>query len=617
MKLTKIKISNFKNMVEYEHTFNEKQEIIAAEFGGGKSTIFEAYKWAFGFDVSNYEPTIERNLISGIKTNVTVEFEKDGLDFSVSRISYRSKSTVVNTFDFCGNPVKTLKAFREKIENLFGLDYTTLEILMDIKRFTATDNSKWTWKEQREFLFKLLKIDDSVNTILNKEKYAWIKEQFVKDRQLTEIDILKKLNMDKSTFEKFVDGNMAIIDNNRNKIASYKSVDYESLKKEKAEIESRIEFLSNSSNKAKKTEKVLEKTKELDKLYTKLSAETQRINKEKQDISHKKVELQRLQNEYSVKNSDYISELKKTDKTLEVVNKDIEEINNYVFDESEKVCKYCGATLDEETIKNKIQNFEHEKENRILSLKESEKILIEKKKQLFISLKENKQAYEDIAAELQELNSKIVSEKEVADINAQIENLNSEIKSLKVADVNAEAEKEIAELKERLNVINGDLYHESLIIDLQSENDNLLAQNKEYAVKEQKRLQYEQQVNDFINEKISIVTEVIKEKFNVIGFQFFKYNRTDGEQKNICAVMYNGSDYSQCSVGQKIALNFYLNESLQNIFNTDFPVWVDDIGSAKIFESKHQMIGLLTDNSKKLEYIRIRDKYTLADCENN
>ena len=613
MKIKSIEIKNFKNMVEYRRSFLSDKDIIRAEFGGGKSTIFEAYKWAIGYDITNFEPTIDRNLIVGIKTEVQLTFEKDNLEYTLYRASMRKNGNVVGAFAFCGNPCKSLKEYKAKIEDVFGIPHADMEILIDIRKFNSTDATKWTWKEQREFLFRILGIEQAINNVVDKEEYAWIKEQFIRDRKLTEIDILKKLAMDKRTIEKQIDNNTAIIDNNMNKIAEYKAIDFEALKKEKEAAVAELDKLDSASAKAKKSEVVASKAKEIDKLYAELTA----LNKEKADKGRELIKKQRDVSSYVNNNSQIISHIKQLDEQIVKLKDERTEIEKREFDESLTICQFCGAPLSEDKVEERKAEFEKKKLELLETNEEELKDIMSERKHGLAIRDENKEAYEKSKSEYEQMKKELDRmDEKISEKESEIETLRKEMDSVKTAEANAEIKAKQQELSARISEIDSQLRFEALVADLTAENDRLKENNRESGIAEQKRLQREDLVNQFINEKMAIVSKIVEEKFKGISFQFFKYNRTDGEQKNICAVLYNGSDYSQCSFGQKIALNFLLNESLQNIFQSDFPVWVDDVGSAKVFESKHQFIGLLTDNTQKLEYIRIRDKYTLTDCEN-
>ena len=616
MKIKSIEIKNFKNMVEYRRSFLSDKDIIRAEFGGGKSTIFEAYKWAMGYDITNFEPTIDRNLIVGIKTEVQITFEKDNLEYTLYRASMRKNGNVVGAFAFCGNPCKSLKEYKAKIEDVFGIPHADMEILIDIRKFNSTDATKWTWKEQREFLFRILGIEQAINNVVDKEEYAWIKEQFIRDRKLTEIDILKKLSMDKRTIEKQIDNNTAIIDNNMNKIAEYKAIDFDALKKEKEAAVAELDKLDSASAKAKKSEVVAEKAKEIDKLYSVLTD----MNKQKADFSREVIKKQREVLYYVENNSKLISQIKEKDAEIISLKDNIHD-EKYSIEQIENkeqtTCPYCGAKLSEEIIAEKKEEDSRGFKKSLAVFEEKLKAAIEDRKDILKVKAQNEEDYNKSKEEFEHMKAELETHDfKIQETESQITELRKEMDSVKTAEANAEIKAKQQELSARISEIDSQLRFEALVADLTTENDRLKENNRESGIAEQKRLQREYLVNQFINEKMAIVSKIVEEKFKGISFQFFKYNRSDGEQKNICAVLYNGSDYSQCSFGQKIALNFLLNESLQNIFNSDFPVWVDDVGSAKVFESKHQFIGLLTDNTQKLEYIRIRDKYTLTDCEN-
>ena len=616
MKIKEITISNFKNMVLYSHKFDANQEIIRAEFGGGKSTIFEAYKWVMGYDVPNFEPTIDRNLIAGLQTGVQLTFEKDNLEYTLYRGSARKNGNMVGAFSFCHNPCKSLKEYKSKIEDVFGIPHADMEILIDIRKFNSTDATKWTWKEQREFLFRILGIEKAIQGVIDKEEYAWIKEQFTLDRKLTEIDILKKLAIDKRTIEKQIDNNTAIIDNNMNKIAEHKAIDFEAIKKEKEAAVAELDKLDSASAKAKKSEVVAEKAKEIDKLYSVLTD----LNKQKAYFSREVIKKQREVLYYVENNSKIISQIKEKD--AEIVSlKDAIHDEKYSIEQIENnaqtTCPYCGAELSEEFIAEKKAEDSRGFKKSLAVFEEKLKSAIAERKDILKVKAQNEEDYNKSKEEFEHMKEELENyDVKIQETESQIETLRKEMNSVKTEEANAEIKAKQQGLSARISEIDSQLRFEALVADLTAENDRLKENSRKCAIDEQKRLQREDLVNQFINEKMAIVSKIVEEKFNGVSFQFFKYNRTDGEQKNICAVLYNGSDYSQCSFGQKIALNFLLNESLQEIFHSDFPVWVDDVGSAKVFDSKHQFIGLLTDNTQKLEYIRIRDKYTLTDCEN-
>lgn len=614
MKIKEIEIKNFKNMVEYKHKFDDDSEIIRAEFGGGKSTIFEAYKWVMGYEVSNFEPSIDKNLVKGVKTEVFLTFKKEKLEYKLYRSSMRKNGDMIGSFAFCGNPCKSLKEYKAKIENVFGISHADMEMLIDIKRFNATDTAKWTWKEQREFLFRILNIDNAISHITDKEKYSWIKEQFTLDKKLTEIDILRKLSMDKRTIEKQIDSNIAIYDNDLKNISKYKAIDFSALKKEKESAAAELDKLDSASAKAKKSEVVSEKAKEIDKLYAMLTD----LNKQKSDFSREIIKKQRDVLYYVENNSKIISQIKQKDEEIISLKDALDEEEKMLESESvETICPYCGAELSEEFVSEKKESFERSHKKAIETFEEKMRNAITERKELLDKKEENAIEYGKQKDEFDKMKEKIKDfDDKISETESQIESIRNEMNVVKTADANAENKEKRKELSDRISEIDSQLCFELVIRDLTAEIDNLKESNRQLGIDEQKRLQKEDLVNEFINEKMSVVSEIFKEKFEKINFQFFKYNRTDGEQKNICSVLYNGSDFSQCSSGQKIALNFFLNESLQEIFKSDFPVWVDDIGSAKVFESNHQFIGLLTDNTKKLEYIRVRDKYTLDDCEN-
>ena len=406
MKIKSIEIKNFKNMVEYRRSFLSDKDIIRAEFGGGKSTIFEAYKWAMGYDITNYEPTIDRNLIVGIKTEVQLTFEKDNLEYTLYRASMRKNGNVVGAFAFCGNPCKSLKEYKAKIEDVFGIPHADMEILIDIRKFNSTDATKWTWKEQREFLFRILGIEQAINNVVDKEEYAWIKEQFIRDRKLTEIDILKKLSMDKRTIEKQIDNNTAIIDNNMNKIAEYKAIDFDALKKEKEAAVAELDKLDSASAKAKKSEVVAEKAKEIDKLYSVLTD----MNKQKADFSREVIKKQREVLYYVENNSKLISQIKGKDAEIISLKDNIHD-EKYSIEQIENkeqtTCPYCGAKLSEEIIAEKKEEDSRGFKKSLAVFEEKLKAAIEDRKDILKVKAQNEEDYNKSKEEFEHMKEEL------------------------------------------------------------------------------------------------------------------------------------------------------------------------------------------------------------------
>ena len=487
MKIKSIEIKNFKNMVEYRRSFLSDKDIIRAEFGGGKSTIFEAYKWAMGYDITNFEPTIDRNLIVGIKTEVQLTFEKDNLEYTLYRASMRKNGNVVGAFAFCGNPCKSLKEYKAKIEDVFGIPHADMENLIDIRKFNSTDATKWTWKEQREFLFRILGIEQAINSVVDKEEYTWIKEQFIRDRKLTEIDILKKLAMDKRTIEKQIDNNTAIIDNNMNKIAEYKAIDFDALKKEKEAAVAELDKLDSASAKAKNSEVVAEKAKEIDKLYSVLTD----LNKQKSDFSREIINKQREVLYYVSNNSQIISQIKEKDSNIISLKDAItEEENNLKETESkvETVCPYCGAELSEENIAKQKESCENSFKKAIAAFEEKmrstvaeRKELLEKKEANAAEYAKQKEEFEHMKEELENYDVKI------QETESQIETLRKGMNTVKTAEANAEIKAKQQELSARISEIDSQLRFEALVDDLTAENDMLKENNRERGIAEQKR----------------------------------------------------------------------------------------------------------------------------------
>lgn len=590
MQLKNIKITNFKNMANYSQNFDDCT-IIRGKFGSGKSTIYNAYKWALGLPVKNYEPSKDGEIIKGLTTSVEISFEVNGLEYTLKRDSIRKGTELTNKFWFCGYPVVTLKEYTNKILNIFNVDSKTFNLVFDIRAFNETNTTTWNWDSQRKYLFDIFNVDESVNEILKQEKYAYIKREMTIDKSIDEAKILKKLKAEGIANNKQIESNNVIISDTQSQIEELSKIDFNALENEKSELKDKIDSIKNNTRNSKE---IADCNIALANLHKELSEVEQEIRKEEMNISTQKKNIEENLNSILQKKEVLATQKSSTMELYKQTNALCEQMKTSI---EESVCPTCGQ---------KVENSENIK-NEYAQLKQKRDDLFDKYNSLKDEIETLAYAYSTFYEKYTAIKERKVSQDKLQkskDIELQIVEVNNKIDTLK--NGNGEINN-LSALESRVEEIIKQLANRSNLANLTAKIENLKASNIEIAKKEQKRLEYIDLVNEFIKEKVITATDKVNKNFENVKFVFFKPLLGDeNSMENTCTSIYKESTYEQCSVGQKIASDFYINQGLQKHFDLSVPVWVDDMGSAMKFDCEQQFIGLLTDNSADLEYEKIR-----------
>ena len=141
-KIKHISIRDFKNIGKCEYDFTDRS-IIRGAFGSGKTTIFEAYKWALCCGNIDYEPKYNGNIIVGTKTVVVLTMDINGEECVFYRTASRAGNKINSEYEFCGIPYHSQESYKTVVANVFDVDVAVLPHLIDIKSFT-TNTTQWT-----------------------------------------------------------------------------------------------------------------------------------------------------------------------------------------------------------------------------------------------------------------------------------------------------------------------------------------------------------------------------------------------------------------------------------------------------------------------------------------
>lgn len=157
MKITKLKLTNFRNFVNTELSFNDLTEIVRNN-GWGKSNIADAIAWIFTGHL--YDATSDIESIkpkSFKKANVEVELVIDnGLQLKKAYKEVWVKSRGSSDLELKGNQTTyyinglefSQSAYEEKVADTLGVDKETFHLLIDPTYFGI----KLDWKQRRSII---------------------------------------------------------------------------------------------------------------------------------------------------------------------------------------------------------------------------------------------------------------------------------------------------------------------------------------------------------------------------------------------------------------------------------------------------------------------------------
>ena len=167
-------------------------------------------------------------------------------------------------------------------------------------------------------------------------------------------------------------------------------------------------------------------------------------------------------------------------------------------------------------------------------------------------------------------------------------------------------------------VLNQELAKEKLIEELEKQIEQYKQQNKSILNTQKKYVERKNALKQYVEEKISIITNEINKNFNGVSFKFFKYNtaKAETEYQPTCECLLNGISYKNLSQGQKIIADFNVNNGIQKLFDICAPQIIDN-KQDNTFDmvSENQKIELITCGETNIKATFIKDTYTLDDCD--
>ena len=643
IKISNLKLKNFKGIKNLEINFEGKNANIYGKNATGKTTVFDAFKWLF-FDKDSSDrkdfniKTLDENNkpIHFLEHEVEAILLIDGVDMTFKKMLKEKWVTKRGETqqEFSGHetsywidevPVKK-KDYEEKINSL--VPESLFKLITDPLYF----NKQLKWQERREILTNISGNQITDEEILNaNEEFKTLQQNLngrsIEDYNKVVASKIKDLNNEKEKIP-------IRIDELTNTLITEHDINYEELEKEKANCKVEIQKIdaemtdiqTRAKENMKKADQLAAAKNELNALKLKLETEhskqqseaTIKLESEKAILESRKRNLaaeleerkQKVENAESSKQELY----KKWD---ELLNTKLE------FDPNSFICPTCKreypAEKKEELKGTFINNFnEH---------KESEKQRINKEGQALNSvIEENRNKIEEIQETIQK------TEKELLDINTkleenakeqsnigpfdvtklpqyqekikQVEELQTAISKIVQSDTTEISNKKV-KLVDQINEIDKKLNERDTQEKTKARIEELEAEEESISQKVQELEAQQYQIEEFTKTKVELLENTINSNFEIVRFRLFD-TQINGGLVECCDTLVNGVPYADVNNAHKILAGLDIIKTLSRFYNTSAPIFIDNRESINSLHTiSAQIISLIvtTDSQLRIEVI--------------
>lgn len=636
LEITKIFLKNFKGCKDRTIKFDGDTKVLGCN-GSGKSTLSDAYYWVFTDSntalVKN--PPITPMGAEECESRVEIEMMLNGKPLTVAKSQkFKTKtddagkttSAVSNTYEI-NSVEKAYKSFVSDLEER-EIDIDNFLIFSNQNAFTS-DYSKQGREKMRSILFKMCEgVTDSdvAADIENIDELKTLLETY----KLDEIE-----QMNKATVKKIIDEmgkDNAIVNARIDELISQKSTldikvleeqknnydseiaridkELENISGGKADIQEKISELRLKKNEisTKANEKLDETKAGLDKQIRELS---RTIDENNYQLDQVKTNIQRAENSISEKKTDIEKQ-----RTLYKIEQDA------VIDEGDLSCPVCHRTYDAEKLSQIKADFEKNKAQRLKTIKstgDSLKAEIKEKETELKTLKDKSKTLTDVIEKTQKLKDEKLLELESLPKSVSFDDdtewikINAELEELekKLSESNSEHEEELKSQKnvnrQMLNQVMAELGTLEKNKDIDNRVSDLREERKQNEVNKADAEKILDQVERFKKEKNNKLSNEINKHFKVAQFRLFKTLK-NGSVEDACDVLIDGKEINtQANQSLQVLARLDIIKGLSDYFETWMPVFADDYAlitgeTDKRVVMKNQLIKLIaTDGVKELE----------------
>ena len=470
--ISRLRLKNWQTHTDSSFIFSEGINALLGVMGSGKSSVLDAISFAFfgTFPAVQKRRIKLEDIVTDLFTKhetaeVSLEFERDGKTYTVTRKIERKKGTSASELRCGGNLIESPASQRvtERIEKILGIDYTMFAQVIYCEQNRLDQFLQIPRGQRMKKIDELLRIDrfetarSNIVSLRNRMQRTArdiegqtesLKEMIESKRPEDIKKNLSKLETEINAFEKRTDEIKKSTDALKEKldILEKKKKIYDEQKERQIAVASRISQIKEELKNYSNTEKVesytiefietqtsrldaaLRKQKSLEKevavIEDKIRTGEQQLKKEKESM------------ETLEKGRPKLKLLEKAEKELEELNRDLENllkeeamIRSRIEDETESInalekadanCPTCDTHLDAE------------KKSSVLKKKKDE--ITQHENSIVITNKEMSAAKENIAKKEEEKKDcmrYINIERDITEKSAQIKKIEKEQKSLK------------------------------------------------------------------------------------------------------------------------------------------------------------------------------------------
>lgn len=615
LKITKLHITNFRNINELEINFDKNFTEIYAQNGKGKTNTLSSIMWClFGKNIYDEKqfpisPIIDGEERNDITTNVKLVINDE---YVVSRSYYKRLTTLQTGYIIDGQEqlvTITQTNFNKELAEKY-VDETTFKSLSNINYIPNLN-----WKDLKEMIFSLIGgISDE--EVLLRDDFSPIEDyvrkfgidstqKLLKDSDTKINDDIKRLEAEYqvlvNTKEKYVldESDNTLLQSRKQEIESILTKSEEEEKKKYIAIEeqnkfkNKIEDLKRDIQSLKMQYDMNDNTiKSYQDLYSKNRYDVDIIRQK--DINYIQTKLDekiRRRESLDVSNNSYREKLEEVkEKGNELKQKEIKIENDK--------CSACGQPLPEEIIEDTLNKLKEKQLNELQQLQKEynniKTIISENSKEIE---KINNEIF-DLDKMLQETRVKtydIVEETE-RQKEIRVAKEQKELEQVKLNDMIKDREKTLTDLEKEYDSMEkvsvSEVDNSSLIKELNDINTKLattITLNKIKEDIEKTDLELEEKKNNklvnkeklqlvakFNNVKADILKEKVRKNFKLVDFKTREIN-SKGDEEETFKICINGIDYKNLNTGMQILVAIDLIHGIQKLKNVYVPIIIDNM----------------------------------------
>lgn len=615
LKITKLHITNFRNINELEINFDNNFTEIYAQNGKGKTNTLSSIMWClFGKNIYDEKqfpisPIIDGEERNDITTNVKLVINDE---YVVSRSYYKRLTTLQTGYIIDGQEqlvTITQTNFNKELAEKY-VDETTFKSLSNINYIPNLN-----WKDLKEMIFSLIGgISDE--EVLLRDDFSPIEDyvrkfgidstqKLLKDSDTKINDDIKRLEAEYqvlvNTKEKYVldESDNTLLQSRKQEIESILTKSKEEEKKKYIAIEeqnkfkNKIEDLKRDIQSLKMQYDMNDNTiRSYQDLYSKNRYDVDIIRQK--DINYIQTKLDekiRRRESLDVSNNSYREKLEEVkEKGNELKQKEIKVENDK--------CSACGQPLPEEIIEDTLNKLKEKQLNELQQLQKEynniKTIISENSKEIE---KINNEIF-DLDKMLQETRVKtydIVEETE-RQKEIRVAKEQKELEQVKLNDMIKDREKTLTDLEKEYDSMEkvsvSEVDNSSLIKELNDINTKLattITLNKIKEDIEKTDLELEEKKNNklvnkeklqlvakFNNVKADILKEKVRKNFKLVDFKTREIN-SKGDEEETFKICINGIDYKNLNTGMQILVAIDLIHGIQKLKNVYVPIIIDNM----------------------------------------